>query len=900
VVASFITQWRRGARPSVDLFLGNSSGSHRTRLLVALINADLPERIAFDRSFELERYIEQFPELGSARDLPLELILTEYNARLANGDQPELSTYARRFPEQIAALRAHLNVDPASDRVVPEVSQLLEPGATVGDFQIVRLLGQGATACVYLAKQLQLDRQVALKVSPARERDLCDEARTLALLDHDHIVPVYVEQIVGDRRLMAMRYVPGVTVAWLLGQLEERSRTRCSGIDLLKMIDSQFPGEVEPQESSVRVPLRRFDFVRSVCHIVAGLARGLEHAHQRRVLHCDIKPANILIAQTGRAMLMDFNIASRFCSAQAVTSAKDEGGEVPASAANATAVVGGTPEYMSPEQLAAMAAQGGAGSTVIDERSDVYSLGVVLYELLSGSSPFPSPSTKTPLQAVVGQSISARMRGPLPIPSVVVRISPGLDSILEKCLAPDPADRYRTAGEFAEDLDRYVNQLPLRHAPDPSWRERTHKWLRRHPRWVAVAITALVAVVIALVAEICLENSYLRKSEALVVKGYRQMGNRDLVGAYESLKQAEQLVAKSDRLMPLIGLRHRITMANMNLRRLASFIPAIPYRSFQTYAGLARGRHSMHQPDQGNRIDPPAIQALSVYQVLDDPDWQQLPQFQELDSETRSEVEAFVTEMIVIRAVDLIALRASYDTTSIDATRLNEFIGRVPSVHKGRYVIVVLEKLVADNSEPADTDAASKLSDTFDFYLMGVLMARLGRYESARSYFDSVLRRAGKDETGIRFWAHFYRAYCAEQTEAVDLAIADYAACIGIDNQFLAHHNLGLLYLRQEKFDLAARYLRDAVRHGGGSVVSIQVNLAAAELKLGNLPQALDAANDALRLDDQCADAYANRGATHAAMGHLDLAIADLERALKLDPNCEAARQNLEVITDPK
>jgi tetratricopeptide (TPR) repeat protein len=284
---------------------------------------------------------------------------------------------------------------------------------------------------------------------------------------------------------------------------------------------------------------------------------------------------------------------------------------------------------------------------------------------------------------------------------------------------------------------------------------------------------------------------------------------------------------------------------------------------------------------------------------LDDPDWQQLPHFQELDPDSRAEVEAFVTEMVLIRAADLIAMRASQGTTAIDANRVSELVRCVPNAHKHRYAISELDRLAGGNLEPSDTLTASGSWDTFDFYLMGVLMAKLGSYDSAKSYFDSALQRAGNDDTGIRFWAHFHRAYCAEQTGMVDLAIADYATCIGIDNQFIAQHNLGLVYARQEKFELAVRCLREAVRRGGGSVVSVHVNLAAAELKLNNLPQALDAANDAIKLDDECAEAYANRGAVKAAMGHRDSAIADFERALKLDPNCTAARQNLNLTTAP-
>src|SRR5262245_13412235 len=163
MVTAFSQQWRRGERPDILQFLGNSSGTRRAQLLIALIRVDLAERIARDPTVQVESYVENFPELAPVRSLALELILSEYNARLAGGCQPDLLDYERRFPDQIAAMRGHLGGHAAHEPIpTTSNSQPLEPGTELGDFEVIRLIGQGGLSRVYLARQRSLDRPVAL------------------------------------------------------------------------------------------------------------------------------------------------------------------------------------------------------------------------------------------------------------------------------------------------------------------------------------------------------------------------------------------------------------------------------------------------------------------------------------------------------------------------------------------------------------------------------------------------------------------------------------------------------------------------------------------------------------------------------------------------------------------
>ena len=265
-------------------------------------------------------------------------------------------------------------------------------GKTLGQYEIVDEIGIGGMASVYRAFQASINRHVAIKVLPtqfARDPNFVkrfqNEAQAIAGLEHLHILPLYDFGAQDGYTYMVMRYVTG-------GTLE----------DLML-------GERMPIERAVQ--------------IVADIARALDYAHQQGVVHRDIKPSNILIDEQGEPLLTDFGIAKML-----------EGTD--ATRLTGTGTVLGTPDYMAPEQ---------AEDVEIDGRADIYSLGVVLYELLTGQPPYQA---KTPLAVVM-----MHVRDPLPLPRT---IEPNIPEILEqivvKAMAKDPNDRYQTIGEMEQDL----------------------------------------------------------------------------------------------------------------------------------------------------------------------------------------------------------------------------------------------------------------------------------------------------------------------------------------------------------------------------------------------------------------------------------------------------------------
>jgi serine/threonine protein kinase len=333
------------------------------------------------------------------------------------------------------------------------------PGQSLGDFQLLRLLGTGSFGKVFLARQVSLDRLVALKVT-ANEGS---EARTLARLDHEHIVQVFSESVTADLRLLCMQYVAGTTLERLLRLLKERPRSEWSGRAMVEGLDraarrSFQPAALNPAALRGRARLAQDDLVQAVCRLGAQLAQALDHAHRRGILHRDIKPANILVSQYGRPLLMDFNV-----SAQADPDAA------------CRCRLGGTPAYMAPEHLDAIRPDGHTPPEAVDQRSDTYSLGMVLFEMLTGELPFPLPGIDNEEgPASLGETLRA-LAAARTLPARSPRqlnpdVPASLDHVIRRCLEPDPGRRYQTAGELARalqgcgELQRSQRKLP---APGP-------------------------------------------------------------------------------------------------------------------------------------------------------------------------------------------------------------------------------------------------------------------------------------------------------------------------------------------------------------------------------------------------------------------------------------------------
>ncbi len=329
------------------------------------------------------------------------------------------------------------------------------PGPSAGElgrFLLRDELGRGSFGVVYLAYDPRLRREVALKVpraealvTPELRARFRHEAMAAAGLDHPNIVPVYEAGEEGSVCFIASAYCPGMTLAaWL-------------------------------RRRSGPVPFR------VAAALLATLADAVDHAHRRGVLHRDLKPSNVMLEMPAAGVVESASDGSKLV--PRITDfglAKLVDAEPGAAGATQSGVIVGSPSYMAPEQ-----AEGHAGA--VGPGADIYSLGVILYEVLTGRPPFQEDSALETLVLV-------RTQDPLSPSRLRPRLPRDLETICLKCLRRQPQARYPTARALADDLRRFLAAEPIRARPTPAW-ERAIKWVRRHPALSALAGAACVAAV---------------------------------------------------------------------------------------------------------------------------------------------------------------------------------------------------------------------------------------------------------------------------------------------------------------------------------------------------------------------------------------------------------------------
>jgi serine/threonine protein kinase len=328
-----------------------------------------------------------------------------------------------------------------------------EPGLHVGEFHLLEEIGRGAFGRVYLAGQETLNRRVALKISRQRSMTV-DEGKSLGGLEHDHIVKVYsaFTHAPTGWECLCLQYVPGTDLRLVIEHMNKSATRPTSGRDILAAIDAvgRRDATFDPAALRDRDALASDSFFQAVCRIGGRLAEALAFAHAKGVLHCDIKPGNILISPYGRPMLADFNVS--FDPARMGT----ESG------------LGGTRAYMAPEYAIALKKRTPGG---VDARCDLYSLGVVLFELATGSRP---DQREDALDDVPRE----------------------LAAVIRRSLDADPAKRYQSAEELAAGLAGAWQLFAAQRAlPAP---ERFARWVIDRP----VPALALLSVLPHIAASI--------------------------------------------------------------------------------------------------------------------------------------------------------------------------------------------------------------------------------------------------------------------------------------------------------------------------------------------------------------------------------------------------------------
>lgn len=483
-VDAFESACASGADCELADFLPRQSHSAYESILLELIRVDLERSWQTEERRQTEDYCMDFPDVLKSDALRSQVAYEEYRVRLHAGHPVSATDLKERLAVDIdgwprEASREGQRGCPQSPSAIdfPAEDVMRERAVTAfPEFNVTLELGRGTFGCVYLAKQRNLaERLVAIKITA----DTSQEPERLATVQHTAIVPVYSVHRTKDWQAMCMPYFGQATLQKVVEEIRAHSSLPRDGKQAMTWLRRGMRAHGKSQ------PDARFgfcdstvsdDFIRGCCHVIATIAAGLHHAHERGVLHRDVKPANILIADDGRPMLLDFNLSS--------DSANHLAG---------TGIWGGTLPYMSPEQLSAF-----QSDETVGHHSDIYSLGVILFELLTGQLPFRIPERHDDNDELIEHLIAQRkstIQRPESRPrirSINNSVPPAVAAIVDRCLQPAPANRYASAKELSEDLEADLFHFPLRHSPNPSPVELLHKWRRRHPRLISLSSLAVV------------------------------------------------------------------------------------------------------------------------------------------------------------------------------------------------------------------------------------------------------------------------------------------------------------------------------------------------------------------------------------------------------------------------
>ncbi len=460
----FEEAWSGAEPPRLDDFLLPEGHAEYGPLLRELIKIDMEYRWRrpsgttkqphHDREPSSEPIVEDYMSRYAAafgdRLVPIDLIAEEYRIRRRWGDNPTPSSYLDRFPNQTTAVSEVLKtvdlelssrqsfvdrkrIQKPQDKAessIPANRHTLVVGQAIDDFRLLNELGQGAFARVFLAQQVSMQRLVALKVSDQKSL----ESPVLSQLEHPNIVRVFDERQVGSMHLMYMQYVPGGSLRDIINRLASIFCGGRNGQQFLKAVSDKLrsKGETSIQEAANN-PVTTLDWASTVAWLGARIADALSHSHRLGVRHRDIKPENILLTADGRPMLADFNL-SFGASVQGASVEKAFGGSL---------------AYMSPEHIQVLL--GECPAELVNESSDVYSLGAVLYELLTGKRPFEQKIDLSEPNWTMTDHLIARERGPS---TAVFPLSDehALHSFIRQCLAFNVEDRPTSAHQVARQL----------------------------------------------------------------------------------------------------------------------------------------------------------------------------------------------------------------------------------------------------------------------------------------------------------------------------------------------------------------------------------------------------------------------------------------------------------------
>jgi serine/threonine protein kinase/tetratricopeptide (TPR) repeat protein len=729
--------------------------------LVETLAEDMARRWHRGEQLRAEEYLRLHPPLVDQPAAALELVYEEIHLRQEHGQEVHAEELFARFPQWRRQLQALLE---CHHLLAPRLAgpSLPAPGDTLGEFRLLAELGRGIQSRVFLATQPPLaDRPVVLKVGPRAGQ----EHLSLARLQHTHIVPLHSVHEFPVRRLRAlcMPYFGGLTLDRLLQAMEGRPPGQRTGQHIREAL-REGPAAEGP---CVRF-LARASYVQAVCWIGACLADALHYAHERGLLHLDIKPSNVLLAADGQPMLLDFHLARA---------------PIPAGSP-APLWLGGTPGYMAPEHRAALdaVARREPATAAVDVGADVYALGVLLYEVLGGKLPSP---TETPAR-------SLRRLNP--------QVSVGLADLVARCLHPAPENRYPTASALASDLRCHLADLPLRGVANRSLAERWRKWRRRRRQTLPV-LALLLVITTSLSLVLVHIGRQADKARAALRDGQTHLDQHRHAEALDTLRHgavlAEDLPFRAGLRQQLQdGMRaaergHAAQELHLLSERLRPLYSATVVSEAQARAAETHCRTIWQQRDRiVQRLRPDST------------------------AELQGQVRADLLDLAILGAHLRVRL-ASRDAIAAARQQALAVLDEA-EVLLGPSCVLFHERQVqaralglTGRAETAARQASSLAPCTaWEHCAVGLVHFRAGDYERAAAEMERAVELEPNS-----LWPNFYRGSCAYHLKNFEEASTAFSICVALAPECAwCYANRGLAHAARGRLDRALRDYDHALR----------------------------------------------------------------------------------------
>ena len=854
LIEEFESRWNPESRESIQQIVSDHGLTNDSEAITELIRIDIEFRYKHGIDLQLDEYFDRFPIVAREPEAVNDVAFEDFRSRAASGLVTKLDRYAslpgvseqswfielKESPE-FATTRIHDNGE--TDHLRPAEETVSELRLESAGFRVIQQIGHGKFSRVYLAQQRALsNRYVVLKVV----HEALTEPENMAMLLHTNIVPIYSFHEIDLCSVICMPYAGCITLENFIGEeTGEKSRTGQSLVDTVRgTLDSTVisdketkkPSEIAPliNGSADLLPLERLNSLNTSelgTWIFARLAAALAHSHARGVLHGDLKPANVLIRNDGEPALMDFNLSHQ----------PDQ----------VRKHIGGTVPYMSPETLRAMLNPRRLTSNFLpknehpDERADIYSLGVMLFQFVTGRHAFPLPPSSA--DADLERAIQNRER------SLDWResdsVSPGLRAIIDHAIEVNPSDRYQTAEALQQDLDCERKGLSLVNTKEP-YTSRFRKWVSRHPNLTSgfsVGALLLSCLIPVAVIAVTLRAKNASLSATLAFQQFEAESNDYLSSiAVDPNRASSENIDKGMEVL----LKHGV-LEKTNQHLLLD----TPNEEPRNAASTSLLRHVV----QVARLEVERLRALNTNQPLGETELARLDELMEAVNQLpqskpsraitylRSSRMGFIDKSAQRKlAKKAVVIEANSDTEEyLEAVRLL-------SLHKFKEAQEILTGLADRDCIPAKLRWTS----------LGRSQYGETRYEDAKISFTQSIERAPRSAQ-----LYVYRGQCYLQLKHLQFAEQDFSRAIELEPGN-----------------------KTALSHRGKTY-----------LQLNQVEKAEDDFSRILDIDPQNAFALLMRSEVYRRLGKPDLAEADCELALNVetdDPSSLMFRKHVRLKRD--